>query len=84
MKNVKVNKPTLLTDGCIYTWGQVNDASCCRYSSISKSAKPVNVRFKTPTRGEISPIVVGYTGPKVFGEGGGKVKSMAKIAVVVR
>nr|QTX14987.1 Mobile element protein [Klebsiella pneumoniae] len=56
---------------------------CPDYTSVSKRAKSVNVSFKTPTRGEISHLVIDSTGLKVFGEGEWKVKkSTAKIAVV--
>lgn len=55
---------------------------CPDYTSVSKRAKSVNVSFKTPTRGEISHLVIDSTGLKVFGEGSGKSKSTARSAVV--
>lgn len=48
------------------------------YTSVSKRAKSVNVRFKTPTRGEIAHLVMDSTGLKVFGEGEWKVKKHGK------
>jgi hypothetical protein len=48
---------------------------CCPdYSLISKRAKRVNISIKTPTRGEISHLVIDATGLKVFGEGEWKVR----------
>ena len=47
---------------------------CPDYTSVSKRAKPVNVSFKTSTRGEIAHLVIDSTGLKVFGEGEWKVK----------
>ncbi|BAE75647.1 transposase [Sodalis glossinidius str. 'morsitans'] len=44
------------------------------YSLISKRAKTVKISIKTPTRGEISPLVIDGTGLKVFGEGEWKVR----------
>ena len=40
---------------------------CPDYTIVSKRAKPVNVSFKTPTRGEIAHLVIDSTGLKVFG-----------------
>ncbi len=34
MENVKVNKPTLLTDGCILYWGQVRQMSHMERNSV--------------------------------------------------
>ncbi len=51
---------------------------CPDYTSVSKRAKSVNVSFKTPTRGEISHLVIDSTGLKVFGEGEWKVKKHGK------
>ena len=48
---------------------------CPDYSSISKRAKPVNVSFKTSTRGEITHLVIKSTGLKLFTEGECKVKN---------
>ena len=45
---------------------------CPDYSLISKRAKRVNISIKTPTRGEISHLVIDSTGLKVFGKGNEK------------
>ncbi len=43
---------------------------CCPdYSLVSRRAKSVSISIKTPTRGEISHLVIDATGLKVFGEG---------------
>lgn len=48
---------------------------CCPdYSLVSRRAKTVNISIKTPTRGEISHLVIEGTGLKVFGEGEWKVR----------
>ena len=47
---------------------------CPDYSIISKRVKSVNISIKTPTRGEISHLVIDSTGLKVFGEGEWKVR----------
>lgn len=47
---------------------------CPDYSLVSKHAKSVNISIKTPTRGEISHLVIDATGLKVFGEGEWKVR----------
>lgn len=47
---------------------------CPNYSCVSKRARSVNVRFKTPTRGEIAHLVIDSTGLTVFGGGEWKVK----------
>ncbi|MGG2141397.1 IS5 family transposase [Symbiopectobacterium sp. RP] len=47
---------------------------CPDYSLLSKRAKTVNISIKTPTRGEISHLVIDGTGLKVFGEGEWKVR----------
>ncbi|EAA8386659.1 IS5 family transposase [Salmonella enterica] len=48
---------------------------CCPdYSLVSKRAKTVNISIKTPTRGEISHLIIDSTGQKVFGEGEWKVR----------
>lgn len=47
---------------------------CPDYSLISKRAKSINISIKTPTRGEISYLVIDATGLKVFGEGEWKVR----------
>lgn len=47
---------------------------CPDYSLVSKRAKSVNISIKTPTRGEISHLVIDTTGLKVFGEGEWKVR----------
>ncbi|QLK88391.1 IS5 family transposase [Arsenophonus endosymbiont of Aphis craccivora] len=48
---------------------------CCPdYSLVSRRAKSVNISIKTPTRGEISHLVIDSTGLKVFGEGEWKVR----------
>lgn len=47
---------------------------CPDYSLVSKRAKSVNISIKTPTRGEISHLVIDSTGLKVFGEGEWKVR----------
>ncbi|HAG0018068.1 TPA: IS5 family transposase [Salmonella enterica] len=44
------------------------------YSLVSRRAKTVNICIKTPTRGEISHLVIDATGLKVFGEGEWKVR----------
>ncbi|SXT17676.1 transposase [Klebsiella pneumoniae] len=51
---------------------------CPDYTSVSKRAKPVNVSFKTSTRGEIAHLVIDSTGLKVFGEGEWKVRKHGK------
>lgn len=51
---------------------------CPDYTSVSKRAKSVNVRFKRPLVGEIAHLVVDSTGLKVFGEGEWKVKKHDK------
>lgn len=51
---------------------------CPDYSSVSKRAKSVNVRFKAPTRSEIAHLVIDSTRLKVFGEGEWKVKKHGK------
>ncbi|GKN93397.1 IS5 family transposase [Klebsiella variicola] len=51
---------------------------CPDYTGVSKRAKSVNVRFKTPSRGEIAHLVIDSTGLKVFGEGEWKVKKHGK------
>lgn len=47
---------------------------CPDYTCVSKRAKPVNVCFKTPCRGEIAHQVIDSAGLKVFGEGEWKIK----------
>lgn len=47
---------------------------CPDYSLVSKRSKTVNISIKTPTRGEISHLVIDSTGLKVFGEGEWKVR----------
>ncbi|QZN94104.1 IS5 family transposase [Symbiopectobacterium purcellii] len=47
---------------------------CPDYSLLSKRAKTVKISIKTPTRGEISHLVIDATGLKVFGEGEWKVR----------
>lgn len=47
---------------------------CPDYSLVSKHAKSVNISIKTPTRGEISHLVIDATSLKVFGEGEWKVR----------
>ncbi|MGG2143621.1 IS5 family transposase [Symbiopectobacterium sp. RP] len=47
---------------------------CPDYSLLSKRAKTVNISIKTPTRGEISHLVIDGTSLKVFGEGEWKVR----------
>lgn len=48
---------------------------CCPdYSLVSRRAKSVSISIKTPTRGEISHLVIDATGLKVFGEGEWKVR----------
>ncbi|MBD8129407.1 IS5 family transposase, partial [Pantoea agglomerans] len=47
---------------------------CPDYSLVSRRAKSVNISIKTPTRGEISHLVIDSTGLKVFGEGEWKVR----------
>ena len=39
------------------------------YTSISKRAKTVNIKYRNPSRGSIRHVVVDATGQKVFGEG---------------
>ncbi|KAB3082321.1 IS5/IS1182 family transposase, partial [Escherichia coli] len=51
---------------------------CPDDTRVSKRAKSVNVRFKTPTRGEIAHRVTDSTGLKVSGEGERKVKTHGK------
>ncbi len=57
---------------------------CPDYSSVSKRARSVNVSFKTPTRGEITHLVIDATGLKFFGEGEWKVKKHGKEHGVLR
>ncbi|MGL9736209.1 MAG: IS5 family transposase [Symbiopectobacterium sp.] len=48
---------------------------CCPdYSLVSRRVKSVNISIKTPTRGEISHLVIYSTSLKVFGEGKWKVR----------
>jgi len=47
---------------------------CPDYSLVSRRSKTVNISIKTPTRGEISHLVIDGTGLKVFGEGEWKVR----------
>lgn len=47
---------------------------CPDDSLLSKRAKSVSICIKTPTRGEISHLVIDATGLKVFGEGEWKVR----------
>lgn len=47
---------------------------CPDYSLVSKQAKSVGISIKTPTRGEISHLVIDATGLKVFDEGEWKVR----------
>lgn len=47
---------------------------CPYYSLVSKRAKSVNISIKTPTRIEISHLVIDATGLKIFGEGEWKVR----------
>jgi len=47
---------------------------CPDYSLVSRRAKTVNISIKTPTRGEISHLVIDSTGLKVFGEGEWKIR----------
>ncbi len=47
---------------------------CPDYSLVSKRAKSVSISIKTPTRGEISHLVIDATGLKVFGKGEWKVR----------
>ena len=44
------------------------------YSSISKRAKTVEIKYRNPSRGAIRHIAIDSTGLKVFGEGEWKVK----------
>jgi len=44
------------------------------YSSISKRAKTVEIKYRNPSRGVIRHIAIDSTGLKVFGEGEWKVK----------
>jgi len=44
------------------------------YSSISKRAKTVEIKYRNPSRGAIRHIAIDSTGLKVFGEGELKVK----------
>ena len=55
---------------------------CPDYTCVSKRAKSVNSSFKTPSRGEISYLIIDFTGLKVFGEGEWKVKKHGKEPVV--
>lgn len=47
---------------------------CPDYYLASRRAKTVNINTKTPTRGEISHLVIDATGLKIFGEGEWKVR----------
>ncbi len=47
---------------------------CPDYSLVSRRAKTVSISIKTPTRGEISHLVIDSSGLKVFGEGEWKVR----------
>ncbi len=51
---------------------------CPDDTRVSRRVKSVNVRFKTPTRGEIAHRVTDSTGLKVSGEGEWKVKIHGK------
>ncbi len=55
---------------------------CPDYSCVSKRAKSVNVSVKTPTRGEITHLVIYSTVLKVLGKGKWKVKNTEKNAAV--
>ena len=44
------------------------------YSSISKRAKTVEIKYRNPSRGAIRHIAIDSTGLKVFGEGEWKIK----------
>lgn len=48
------------------------------YSSISKRAKTVPVKYRNPSRGPIAHVVVDATGLKVFGEGEWKTRKHGK------
>lgn len=53
----------------------MNLSLCCPdYSLVSRRAKSVSISIKTPTRGEISHLVIDSTDLKVFGEGEWKVR----------
>ncbi|GIU10408.1 IS5 family transposase [Shewanella morhuae] len=45
------------------------------YTSISKRAKTVNIKYRNPSRGPIAHVVVDATGLKVFGEGEWKTRN---------
>ncbi|AHF74181.1 transposase ISSoEn1, IS5 ssgr IS903 family [Candidatus Sodalis pierantonius str. SOPE] len=47
---------------------------CPDYSLVSRRAKIVDISIKTPTRGEISHLVIDGTGLRIFGEGEWKVR----------
>ncbi len=51
---------------------------CPDYTCVSKRATSVNISFKTPTRGEISYLVIDSTGLNVFSKGEWKVKKHGK------
>lgn len=47
---------------------------CPDYSCVSRRTNSVNIPFKTPTRGEITHLIIDSTGLKVFGEAEWKMK----------
>ncbi|EAA8667818.1 IS5 family transposase [Salmonella enterica] len=75
MKRV-FNLPLLALQGFIDSIFKLMELPLCcpDYSLVSKWAKSVNISIKTPTRGEISHLVIDSTGLKVFGEGEWKVR----------
>lgn len=75
MKSV-FNLPRQALQGFVYLiFKLVELPLCCLdYSLVSKRAKSVNISIKTPTRGEISHLLIDSTGQKVFGEGEWKVR----------
>lgn len=75
MKRV-FNLPLRALQGCVDSIFKLMELPLCYpdYSLVSKRAKSVNISIKTPTRGEISHLVIDSTGLKVFGEGEWKVR----------
>lgn len=48
------------------------------YSSISKRAQTVNVKYRLPSKGAVTHLVIDSTGLKVFGEGEWKQRKHGK------
>ncbi|AQS36672.1 transposase, IS4 family [Shewanella psychrophila] len=48
------------------------------YSCISKRAKTVNIKYRSPSRGSVAHVVIDSTGLKVYGEGEWKTRKYGK------